>query len=125
MYLAGVQKPTLRPAPISRGIATPAAASFGNQAAPPPGLKFSNTRGPSLTNAEMRAVTEWRFGKVTPTIVGGVPVWSTCGSKPGSGSPCNRQAIARFKQLQSQGMDFGRASAIMKAEGSFKHYAGF
>lgn len=53
------------------------------------------------------------------------PIWALCGNQPGSGSPCNRQAIARFKELKASGKAWPEISSIMAREGSLKHYAGF
>lgn len=52
------------------------------------------------------------------------PNWNSCGAIPGSGSPCNAYARRRFAELKAQGKTFAQISAIMTAEGSFKHYAG-
>ncbi len=52
------------------------------------------------------------------------PMWNACGGIPGSGSPCNYFARMRMQELRAQGKTFAQAEAIMKAEGSFLHYAG-
>ncbi len=99
MYLAGVQKPALQPARVSYGAPMQNAGSAFRPSAPPPaGMRFSKTGTPSLTNAEMRAVTEWRFGtRKTPHTV----------------------ATERYSALKSRGLPYAQIMTTLRNEGLY------
>jgi hypothetical protein len=73
------------------------------------------------------AIARSRAAEAKPMTAPGsrYPMWSSCGNKPGSGSPCHSQAMARFNELKAAGHAWPQIQAIMQGEGSLRHYAGF